>query len=269
MRFLVLLLIGSISALSNKVQAQSFSPSAKEYFLIAHRGGIVNEHHIENSKAAIEAAILRGYDMVEVDLRLTKDRIFIIQHAPTFKRYYHVDKPVSSMTWEEISSLRSSVGESRVLKFEEVLKYCKGKIQIMIDNKIPGKDTILFSRLVRLLRKYGMLDHALMIGTSASTPFFTGKIRLSCTRKQLEENMKKPDFSPSNYYLFATPENLHVSDIRWAKKNNILIVAIINKFRYSKEKEPAEKANEDIERLKREGVVYYQIDSDLDAPFFK
>ncbi|HEX5554141.1 MAG TPA: hypothetical protein VFX43_12930, partial [Chitinophagaceae bacterium] len=55
---------------------------------------------------------------------------------------------------------------------------------------------------------------ALMIGTAESTPFFTGKIKLSCTRVQLERNMEKPGYAAENYYLFGTPEEMSASDIR-------------------------------------------------------
>src|SRR5690625_6725321 len=37
--------------------------------LIAHRGGIVNENGIENSRAAMEEAIRRGYWMLEIEDR--------------------------------------------------------------------------------------------------------------------------------------------------------------------------------------------------------
>ena len=249
-------------------QAQPSVALRKKYFLIAHRGGIINNINTENSRPAIEAAIRKGYYMVEVDLRLTQDSVLIIQHDPTFKRYYGVDKPVSSMTWEAISKLRSSRGGSKVLSFENVLRICKGRIQLMIDNKIRGMDTVLFTRLITLLRKYGLLDHALMIGTAASTPFFTGKIKLSCTRDQLENNMKKPNYSPSDYYLFGTPEDISRSDIEWARKNNIQVVAVINRFRYYGKKDPVHMAEDDIHSMINKGVTYFQIDSEFDAPFF-
>lgn len=255
--------------LSNVAQSQSAGTPAQKYYLIAHRGGIINEANTENSRPAIEAAIRKGYYAVEVDLRLTKDSVLIIQHDPTFKKYYGIDKPVSSMTWNEISELQSSRGNSKVLRFEDVLKICEGRIQIMIDNKIRGTDTALFTRLVELLKKYDLLNHALMIGTSASTPFFTGKIKLSCTRKQLEDNMKKPGYSSSNYYLFGTPEDLSANDIKWAKENNLQVVAVINSFRYRDVSHPFKTANEDIQRMKDEGVVYFQIDSEFDDPFFQ
>jgi hypothetical protein len=101
-----------------------------------------------------------------------------------------------------------------VLQFEDVLKLCRGKIQLRIDNKIKGKDSVLFTKLVDLLKAYGLQRQALMIGTDESTPFFTGKIKLSCTRAQLERNMQKPGYAPGNYYLFGTPEEMSASDIR-------------------------------------------------------
>jgi glycerophosphoryl diester phosphodiesterase len=61
----------------------------------------------------------------------------------------------------------------------------KGKIGIMIDNKISGKDTVLFTKVIDLLKQYDLFRSALMIGTDESTDFFTGKIKLSCTRKQI------------------------------------------------------------------------------------
>lgn len=240
----------------------------KEFFLIAHRGGVIDSNSTEDSRPPIEAAIKKGYDMIEVDLRLTKDSIFIIQHDPTFKRYYGVDKPVSSMTWNEIRKLRSSNGGSKVLKFEDVLKICNGKIQIMIDNKISGRDSVLFTKLVNLLKRYQLLNHAMMIGTEESTPFFTGKIRLSCTRKQLESNMEQPGYSSGNYYLFDIPKNLSLSDIEWAKKNDILVVAVINGFRYFHSEDPTKESRSDINKMISEGVKCFQIDSKFDAPFF-
>ena len=50
--------------------------------LIAHRGGIVGDEFAENSPASVEAAIKRGYWMIEVDIRRTKDGRAIIQRIP-------------------------------------------------------------------------------------------------------------------------------------------------------------------------------------------
>ena len=71
------------------------------YYLIAHRGGVVDSTYTENGLPALQAAIKRGYKMVEVDLRITKDSVLIIHHDNNFKRYYGIDQPVKEMAWEQ------------------------------------------------------------------------------------------------------------------------------------------------------------------------
>src|SRR5690606_26607941 len=131
------------------------------YYLIAHRGGVIDSTRAENSLPALKAAVAHGYKMVEIDMRLTRDSVLIIHHDMNFIRYFGVDKPVSEMDWKEIRKLKSNTG-SRVLKFEDALQYCSGKIDVMIDNKIRGNDTALFGRVITLLKKYNLHKTALM-----------------------------------------------------------------------------------------------------------
>ena len=260
-RFYVL--IFSIASLASFAQPSSPTKHAP-YYLIAHRGGVVDSTKAENSLPALKAAIERGYKMVEIDLRLTKDSVLIIHHDMNFKRYFGMDKPVSEMNWKEISKLKSTTG-SRVLKLEEALQYCSGKIEVMMDNKISGNDTALFGKVVALLKKYKLLEAALMIGTSESTDFFTGKIKLSCTRQQLEENMQKPGYSPLHYYLFGS--DLTRDDVEWAGSNDILAVGVVNAWRYRRLANPAVEAEKDAQRLKATGLTHFQIDSEFERFF--
>ena len=209
-------------------QAQQ-SKATKDFRLIAHRGGVVDSTADENSMQALEKAAARGYWMVEIDVRLTKDGMLITHHDNTFKRSFGVDSTVPSMTWADISKFRNEKGY-RVLSLDEVLKFCKGKLGVMIDNKIRGNDTAVWTRLISLLKKYELYDSALMIGTDESTNFFTGKIRLSCTRQQLEENMRKADYNSAHYYLFSS--NITRTDATWARTHGILSVGIVNAWSF-------------------------------------
>lgn len=248
--------------------SQSDKMVNKNYHLIAHRGGIVDSMHSENSLPALKAAIRKGYSMVEIDLRLTKDSVLIVHHDPTFKRYYGVDRPVTSMTWKEVRKLRSSHGGSAVLKFEDALKACKkGGIQVMLDNKIKGVDTVLFTKILDLLKSYDLLDGALMIGTAESTPFFTGKIKLNANRKEIEANSTKPGYSPDNYYFFVRPEYLTSEDIKWANDQGIRVVGIINGFLYARSPNPGEDIGRDTQMMIENGITWFQLDSAYDAPF--
>lgn len=221
----------------------------------------------ENSLPALQAAIAHGYKMVEIDMRVTKDGVLIINHDATFKKYYGIDTPVNKMNWKEISRLKTKTNGSSVLKLEEVFKYCSDKIGVMIDNKIDGNDTVLFTQVVMLLKKYKLDKEALMIGTDESTEFFTGKVKLSCTRKQIEENMKKPGYRAGNYYLFGS--DLSKDDVAFAKANGILSVGVVNAWRY---KQPASKLTAvatDVARLQETGLEYFQIDSEFEKYFFE
>jgi glycerophosphoryl diester phosphodiesterase len=195
--------------------------------------------------------------MVEIDVRLTKDSVLITQHDPHFKRYFNVDRQVSDMTWNEISELETKDGH-KVQLLEDVLAHCEGKIQVMLDNKIRGFNEPLFSKLVETLKKHNLDKEALMIGTEASTPFFTGKIKLSCTRKQLEENMKKPGYKSSHYYLFS--KDISKEDYIWATSNGIQVVGVVNSFTFDKNK-LMEEAEMSVDKLKEAGIRYFQIDT--------
>jgi glycerophosphoryl diester phosphodiesterase len=137
----------------------------------------------------------------------------------------------------------------------------------MIDNKIEGTDTVLFSKIVRLLQQYRLDEQALMIGTDESTAYFTGKIKLSCTRKQLEENMLKQGYSASHYYLFGA--DLSKDDVEWAKKNNILAVGVVNEWRYKRARATKENIEKDINQLKATGLKYFQVDSIYELYFLR
>lgn len=260
----------SICLLSLHALGQAGLPSKGfgRYYLIAHRGGVVDSTNSENSLPALQDAIERGYWMVELDLRLTRDSVLIIHHDNNFKRFYGVDRPVSSMTWEEINQLHNARG-NQVTKLEDALAACSGRIQVMLDNKISGNDTALFFRVVSLLQQYGLDKQAMMIGTDESTDYFTGKIKLSCTRQQLEINIQKPGYSPDFYYLFGDVGSMSEDDVKWAQAQGIMVVGVLNWSRYRGRPRPYTLAARDAAKLKAWGVQYFQVDSEFDRFFNK
>ncbi|WP_170117473.1 glycerophosphodiester phosphodiesterase [Chitinophaga ginsengisoli] len=241
----------------------SLAQSAKNFRLIAHRGGIVDSTAEQNSLQALTKAIEKGYWMVEIDLRMTKDGVLVTHHDKTFKNSFGLDAAVSSMTWEAISKLHNANGY-RVLKLEEVLQNCKGKLGVMIDNKLNGNDTAVWMRLISLLKKYNLYSNALMIGTDESTEFFTGKIKLSCTRQQLEDNMRRPDYKSSNYYLFS--DSISKDDNDWASRHKILVIGVINAWAFHG-MDTISQAKAQVERLKAAGVKHFQIDAEYESLF--
>lgn len=233
--------------------------------IIGHRGGVVDSVTPENSKEALQKAVDRNYWMVEVDMRLTKDGVLIIHHDKNFVRYFNIDRNVVDMTWDEISLLKSDMGTS-VQKLEDVFKLCQSTgMNVMLDNKIKGFDKEVCEQVVDLLDKYNLRENSLMIGTSATTEFFTGKVPLSCTREQLEANMKREDYNAKNYYLFGNPSE---EDAAWARENGIMIVGVINEWAIPKDNEE-EIVSQIAEDLKTLNISYVQLDSKYDVYFKK
>lgn len=228
------------------------------YKLIAHRGGVVDEYTPENSLPALNRAIEAGYWMVEVDLRMSCDSVLFVHHDNNFKRFFNVDRKANELEWSEISSLTSDVG-TKILTFEEVLRNSRGKIKLMIDNKITGNDTILFSKILKIMKQYDQLEDAYMIGREESTTYFTGKIKLSCTRQQIEENKQKPGYKAEYYYLFS--DNISQEDVSWAEKEGVPAVGVINAWSMSDRESITAMASSKAEKLKTAGVRIYQIDS--------
>ena len=242
----------------------SFAGYSQHYQLIAHRGGVVDSLRPENSQEALQEAIRRGYDMIETDVRMTKDSFLVTHHDASLKRTFGIDKPLSAFTWKELRALKGANGY-RILSFEQVLQQAKGHLQIMIDLKISGYHPEVFHQLINLLKKYDLYKEALMIGTDESTDFFTGKIKLSCTRRQLEANMQQPNYSPANYYLFSG--DISAADATWAKEHHILAIGVVNAWAFEKAG-GMKQAEEQAQRLKDAGLTWFQMDSMFES-FFK
>ena len=235
-----------------------------DWKLIAHRGGIVDSTYTENGLPALKKAAAAGYTMVEIDMRRSKDGILLTNHDADFSRYYNFPGKVTETNWSEIKKLSSKVDQNVPLKLEDIFSFCQSnKLEVMLDNKIEGLDITLFNQLIALLDKYDLRKNALMIGTEESTEFFTGKVKLSCTRKQLEENKKRKDYSPDHYFLFDRPANLSREDVVWAENEKIMVVAAMNKYHYKNQADMYQQARSDCKKMQAYGVKYFQIDSEF------
>ncbi len=254
---LSLVLIFSIAWI-NKSEAPKFK-------LIAHRGGVVEGQYTENSAASVQEAIRRGYWMIEVDIRETKDGKAITQHDTDFQRFYGHPGKASEMTWEEIKKLRSTPGNERPLLFEELVALCKGKLFLMLDTKAPHSPEFL-QQIEAILKKYDLLSSAYVIGTAESGEHLRGKAKIGKDPAYIREALQKGENVKDLYFLFEHGNVLDEATITWAQEQGITIVPSINTFHYKTE-DPMEGAKEDTEWLKKAGITEFQIDSEYDRWF--
>ncbi|GAA5121746.1 glycerophosphodiester phosphodiesterase family protein [Luteolibacter yonseiensis] len=111
-------------------------PSGKQVLIAAHRGDWRN--HPENSLAAIRSCVTAGFDIVEIDVRLTADRQPVIIHDKTLDRSTDGEGGVSRRTLASLREIRlrdhagHPTGEG-IPTLREALEACRGQILVFID----------------------------------------------------------------------------------------------------------------------------------------
>ena len=109
----------------------------RDYVFVAmHRGDWRN--FPENSKGAILSSIRLGADIVELDVHMTKDGRFILNHDRTLDRTTTGKGKVSDLTLAEIKQFKMRDKDGKptdydVLTLEEALELTRGKVLINID----------------------------------------------------------------------------------------------------------------------------------------
>lgn len=102
-------------------------------FACAHRGD--SSRYRENTLESINSAIENGANVVEIDVRLSKDGEVIVVHDATLERLWGTNKDVSNLTWSEISKITTDGYRIPLLK--EVLQLFRGKASmLMIDMEV-------------------------------------------------------------------------------------------------------------------------------------
>ena len=111
-------------------------PNSKHVMVISHRGDWRNAP--ENSIQAIKNCIKMGVDMVEIDVRKTKDNKLIVMHDAKLNRTTTGKGYVSDWSLDSINKLRLKNGTGRpthhkIPTLKEALLTAKGKILINLD----------------------------------------------------------------------------------------------------------------------------------------
>lgn len=230
--------------------------------IIGHRGGVVDEHHPENSAGAAKEAISRGYWMLEIDLDETKDGHIVVHHMSF--RDFGVPKLPSGLAMDEIGKLTSPADQSHPLEFSEFAALCKGKIQLMIDTKQPGHPKTYYESMEQTLSKNGLLKNALFIGTTETRDYFKGKALISLSETEAAKRLDAGEDLSKTYFLFEHGTTLNEKSMELAKSAGIPVVVSINEYHYAAKPDPMAAAHADVEKARELGVTYFQIDSPYD-----
>lgn len=105
---------------------------------IAHRGDPVG--HRENTLPAFAAALAHGADMLELDLRRTRDGAIVVLHDQSLLRLWELDASVGDLELSEVAHL--GVGDVRIPTLRQVLDTVPPEVGLMVDftrrEVVPG-----------------------------------------------------------------------------------------------------------------------------------
>lgn len=127
----------------------------KKVLLVAHRGASFYEP--ENTLRAVRRAIELGADMVEVDVRLSKDGFVIVIHDETVDRTTNGTGYVKEKSLKELKSLDAGFGE-KIPTLEEVIETVKGKIKLIVELKNQGFE----DKVVGILKKKNFVEDVIV-----------------------------------------------------------------------------------------------------------
>ena len=137
-----------------------FSGKSKSILVAAHRG----DWRIapENSLKALQSCIEQGFDMMELDVKMTKDGILVVMHDQTIDRTTNGKGNVSDYTLEDIRKFRLRNGLGRVTNneiptFKELMLVAKGKILINVDK---GNDHL--KEVFEVLKETGTINQSIV-----------------------------------------------------------------------------------------------------------
>ena len=150
---------------AEKILAEINDPNSDYVVVISHRGDWRN--YPENSIPAIESIIRMGVDMMELDVKMTKDSVLVLMHDKTIDRMTNGKGKVSDITYDSLMTFKMrrahnvTTDSLRVPTLREALLCCKDRILVNVDHAYP-----YYKEIVELTEELGVTGQVLMKGKS-------------------------------------------------------------------------------------------------------
>ena len=148
---------------AEKILAEMNNPESDYVIVASHRGDWRN--YPENSIPAIESVIRMGVDILEIDVKMTKDSVLVLSHDKTIDRMLNGKGRISDFTYDSLMTFRlrrahNVVTDSlRIATLEEALTVCKDRIVVNLDHAWD-----LYDEAMAVAEKVGVVDQILMKG---------------------------------------------------------------------------------------------------------
>jgi hypothetical protein len=215
----------------------------------------------EGALSSVRAAIERGYDLLELDVRENADGEPVLHHDRDFGRSCGDGRLVNALRVAEMRGLRFRGTEECPATFEEALGLCRGRVGLMLEFKDERYTEGCLARVRRLIEEGGFARSTITFSNNARPHVAAAlgdlmwfRIRLHRLAEWVAAGCPAP-----RRFAFELPAELPPEAITRFHELGVPIVAAVNTFRYPGA-DHRERARADIERLK--GVVDgFQMDS--------
>jgi glycerophosphoryl diester phosphodiesterase len=150
---------------AEKILAEINDPNSEYVVVISHRGDWRN--YPENSIPAIESIIRMGVDMMELDVKMTKDSVLVLMHDQTINRMTNGKGYIKDMTYDSLMTFKLKRAHNvttdslRIPTLREALLCCKDRILVNVDHAYP-----YYKEIVELTEELGVTGQVLMKGKS-------------------------------------------------------------------------------------------------------
>lgn len=152
--------IGAFAQQPDQKLASIFQKNKKEILVSAHRGDWRNAP--ENSMQALLNSIEKGFDIMELDVKMTRDSQMVVMHDNTIDRSTNGKGKVSDYALADLQKFRLKNGLGRathhgIPTLKEMMIAAKGKIIINVDK---GNDHL--KEVFQILQETGTLNEAIV-----------------------------------------------------------------------------------------------------------
>lgn len=147
-----------------RIAEEMHDPKSNYVVVAVHRGDWRN--YPENSIPAIESVIRMGADIVEIDIKMTKDSVLVVSHDRTLDRCTTGKGLIAEHTYAEICQLKLKRAHGIATDslcmptLREALTCCKDRICVNVDHGYEYYDKVL-----EITEELGVTDQILIKGS--------------------------------------------------------------------------------------------------------
>jgi glycerophosphoryl diester phosphodiesterase len=202
-------------------------------FLFAHRG--ISEYYPENTREAIDAAKLKGFKGLEIDIRKSSDDEFILFHDEDCSRLLGIQGKIDELSTTQIKERHvlfdGIESDSYVLTLRELLDNYKDDFIFYFDMKLKDIDDI--DELVSIVLSYDISGSSIIASTSGFIVFYIEynypEIKTALegfnSGKEWLYSLFPKNFKPD--YLSSFAGKVDEKHISWLRQKNLVSNRIV------------------------------------------